>query len=395
MSDFPDFRIGPAPEEPKAPKSPRFPSPHQSNSWASLKEKESGGEQESGYAPEINSSEGIAKQKKKDGPIRRSIGTIITALAFIIGKLKLFSTVGTMFISIGVYTIFWGWKFAVGFVLLLFCHEMGHAIEFKRQGMKVTAPVFIPFLGAMITMKEMPKNAWKEALAAIAGPVYGTIPAVALWAIGSHYNSHILIALAYTGFILNLFNLLPMSPLDGGRIVAALHPALWFVGLLGMVGLIILWHNPLLVIFLIFGALDVRHRWRQFRHKDGGEYYQLPLRNRLIVALAYFGLAAFLAIAMMHTHINTNGSKKTLGNATTALHAKTVRTADNRFYVSFPHPPLNYRAKLWYSVFVKIHHLNETYPSAKAATAAMDKNLGSTPASDLTYLARIQKGTSS
>ena len=91
--------------------------------------------------------------------------------------------------------------------------------------------MFIPFLGALITLKRLPDNAWNEAKVAIAGPILGGLGAAAVWGLGEYYDSELLVALAFTGFFLNLFNLAPISPLDGGRIVAAIHPVLWIVGL--------------------------------------------------------------------------------------------------------------------------------------------------------------------
>jgi Zn-dependent protease len=147
-------------------------------------------------------------------------------------KFKLFTVAGSMLVSIGAYALLWGWQFAVGFVLLLFVHELGHVIEAKRQGLPASAPMFIPFLGALITLKQMPENAWNEAKVAIAGPILGGLGAAAVWGVGEAADSELLVALGFTGFFLNLFNLAPISPLDGGRIVAAIHPALWIVGLI-------------------------------------------------------------------------------------------------------------------------------------------------------------------
>ena len=157
-------------------------------------------------------------------------------LVFAIFKFKLFTVAGSMLISIAAYALFWGWQFAIGFVLLLLVHELGHVLEAKREGLPVSAPMFIPFLGAVIMLKELPDNAWNEAKIAIAGPILGGLGAAAVWGLGEYYDSELLVALAFTGFFLNLFNLAPISPLDGGRIVAAIHPALWIVGLLTLLG---------------------------------------------------------------------------------------------------------------------------------------------------------------
>ena len=142
-----------------------------------------------------------------------------------------------MLVSVAAYAWIWGWRFGAGLVVMLLIHELGHVFELRRQGIKASAPIFIPFLGAVVGMKEMPKNAWREAQVALAGPILGTLGAAGAWVLGSVLDSDVLIAVAFVGFLLNLFNLLPIVPLDGGRAAAALHPALWGVGLLGLVGL--------------------------------------------------------------------------------------------------------------------------------------------------------------
>src|SRR3712207_3490686 len=100
------------------------------------------------------------------------------ALALVVFKLKVFTTSASMLVSVGAYALLWGWKFAVGFVVLLFVHELGHVLELRRQGVPATAPLFIPFLGAVVGMKQMPKDAWREAQVALAGPILGSAGAL-------------------------------------------------------------------------------------------------------------------------------------------------------------------------------------------------------------------------
>ena len=124
-----------------------------------------------------------------------------------------------MFVSVLAYTLLWGWTFAIGFVLLMFVHEMGHVIVLKRQGIPASLPMFIPFLGAFVNMRGMPRDAYQEALSGLAGPYFGTAGAVVVGFWGHATGSNFLLQLAAIGFFLNLFNLLPMLPLDGGRAV--------------------------------------------------------------------------------------------------------------------------------------------------------------------------------
>ena len=149
------------------------------------------------------------------------------ALIFLLPKLKLLTTFGSMLVSIAAYGLFFGLPFALGLVLLLFLHEIGHVIQLRREGIKASAPMFIPFLGAVISAKSMGKDAAAEARVGLAGPVLGTLASLVPLAVWLLTGSDFWRALAYIGFVLNLFNLLPVVPLDGGRAMAALSPAVW------------------------------------------------------------------------------------------------------------------------------------------------------------------------
>jgi Zn-dependent protease len=235
-----------------------------------------------------------------------AIGFLFWKLKFLlvaIFKFKIFTVAGSMLVSIGAYALLWGWQFAVGFVLLLLVHELGHVLEAKRQGLPVSAPMFIPFLGALITLKRLPDNAWNEAKVAIAGPILGGLGAAAVWAAGEYWDSELLVALAFTGFFLNLFNLAPISPLDGGRIVAAIHPALWIIGLLALIGLTIVAPNPILILILVLGGLESWRRWRH-RGEPGAEaYYRVTPAQRIVTGVAYIALAALLTGGMSATFV--------------------------------------------------------------------------------------------
>jgi Zn-dependent protease len=224
-------------------------------------------------------------------------------VALAIFKFKVFTTSASMLVSVAAYAWIWGWRFGVGFVLLLLVHEMGHVLELRRQGVPASAPLFIPFLGAVVGMKQMPKNAWREAQVALAGPILGSIGALGVWIAGEAIDSELLVALAFTGFFLNLFNLLPVSPLDGGRAVAAIHPVIWAVGLAGLVGLVIVAPNPILIIILLLGGLEVWRRWRGHGQPGAAEYYSVKPWQRAVVGVTYVGLAALLALAMTATHL--------------------------------------------------------------------------------------------
>src|SRR5215210_6633183 len=227
-----------------------------------------------------------------------AVGVFVLKYGAILFKLKFFTVIGSMLASAAVYIWIGGIWFGVGLVLLIFVHEMGHVLEAKRQGLPVSAPFFIPLMGAFIQMKRMPQDAWHEALIGIGGPILGSVGAAACWAIGAAYDSRPLIALAYLGFFINLFNLVPFLPLDGGRIAVAIHPALVFVGLVAMLGLVVIQPNPILIIILIFGGMEAWRRW-QLRHVDASQaYYRVRPWQRVVMAALYFGLAAALVLGM-------------------------------------------------------------------------------------------------
>ena len=124
-----------------------------------------------------------------------------------------------IFVAVGGYALIWGWRFAVGFVLLILVHELGHYVEAQRQGLNPQLPVFIPFLGAYVALRNQPFDPWRNALVSIAGPVAGGVAALACLVYGNATDSDLLRALAYVGFLLNLFNLIPIGILDGGHIL--------------------------------------------------------------------------------------------------------------------------------------------------------------------------------
>jgi Zn-dependent protease len=204
---------------------------------------------------------------------------------------------GTMLLMIGVYMQLWGWQFALGFVLLLLVHETGHLIVAKKFGLKVGAPVFIPFMGAFIALKEAPRNAWMEACVGIGGPLLGSLGALVCNALGEFFAAPIFIALAWFGYFLNLFNLTPVGMLDGGRIATALSRWLWLPGfaLLVWFG----WKYPNFIIWLIV-LLSLPRVYSLFRKRTEEEqrYFEVTPSQRWIMSVLYFGLIAVLLFGM-------------------------------------------------------------------------------------------------
>ncbi len=244
--------------------------------------------------------------KRKLGPVFAAIVAFIAkfkTLLLLLPKLKLLTTAGTMLVSVAAYSFVFGWTFAAGFVVLILVHEMGHVIELRRLGIKASPPMFIPFLGAVISAKSLGDNALAEARVGLAGPILGSIGAAICIVIWHATGNDLFRALAFTGFFLNLFNLLPVVPLDGGRAMAAMAPWMWFAGFAGLVALAIIWPNPIIFIIVLFGALETHRRWK-IRKAGGAEqqaYYKVSRLDRALVAGVYLSLIALLVVGMHAT----------------------------------------------------------------------------------------------
>lgn len=215
---------------------------------------------------------------------------------FVILKLSKFgATAISMVVTIAMYAVAYGFSFAVGFVALIFLHELGHYFTARKMGLAVSGPVFIPFIGAFIGMKEEPKDAVTEAIVGYAGPFFGTLAAVVPLIIFWLTGYKLALALAYTGFLLNLFNLIPVYPLDGGRVVTAISPYLWLIGIPVMVYILIISFNPLLLIILFFGIIKA---YKSFRTRQVD--HVLTTKTKTVFSLLYFGLVGILGIAVSH-----------------------------------------------------------------------------------------------
>jgi Zn-dependent protease len=146
----------------------------------------------------------------------RKLTAPLVALLGLAAKLGSLAKFAAIFVAFGGYTLIWGWRFALGVIVLIFVHELGHYLEASREGLNPDWPVFIPFLGAYV--RHTRGNPWQTARVAIAGPILGGVAALVCFAIGRAQNSDLLTALGYFGFVLNLINLLPFGILDGGSV---------------------------------------------------------------------------------------------------------------------------------------------------------------------------------
>ena len=230
---------------------------------------------------------------------------LIAALKF--GKLV--PTVLSLLLAVGVYTLVFGWRYAVGIVAMLLIHEMGHYIAARQRGLAVRLPMFIPFAFAWTTLEDIPHDAETEAYIGLAGPMLGTVGAIAAWWLGHEYDVTWLLAVASTGFFLNLINMIPLPPLDGGRITTVLSPRIWLLGV-PIIGAL-LWFQFSLILLLI-AILAVPHVIAAFRFDptsspEAQRYHDVSPRTRWEYGLIYVGLIAFLAYMTNDLHRELRG----------------------------------------------------------------------------------------
>ena len=220
---------------------------------------------------------------------------------YLLGALKLtkLASLGSMLVSVGTYSMFFGVPYAVGMVGLIVVHETGHALVMHSRGIPFSPMVFVPFVGATVVANRNPRDAWEEALVAFGGPVLGSVGATVV-ALGAQMTqSQLLFALADFGFMINLFNLLPIGILDGGRICSALSPyagvaGLGLGGLLAYEGVI---SNPIFYLVLLAGGWNT---FQRFYNPSSVplNYYRITQGQRIVITGGYFGLIGALIAAM-------------------------------------------------------------------------------------------------
>ena len=249
-------------------------------------------------APSRKTSRGILGGLAAAAAAALAYGKYALLLIF---KVPALATLGSALVSLVVYSQFLGGPWiALGLVLMLLVHEMGHVVEIRRQGMQATAPIFIPFLGAAIFQRSHPTSAIKQAQIGIAGPIAGTLGAtVALILFGSTHWEGFLIW-AYYGFLINLFNLIPFGMLDGGWILAPVSKWVQVAGLAMLVGLFLTQVvSPIVLIVFIIGIPMVIQR---FRNRAMDAYLTSgPAASRFALGAAWLILVVYLAFAMFQT----------------------------------------------------------------------------------------------
>ena len=261
-----------------------------------------------------------AYQPSRRGRNGGIIAGILAALGLVLGKLQWILLIALKFkglwftvVSTGVtallYAQLFGWAFGVGIVLLILIHESGHVMVARLMGLPVTLPILIPFLGAFVSMKQQPRTVAQESVMAIGGPILGSIGAglcyVGYLAMPDTATGQLLRALAYFGFLINLFNLVPVTPLDGGRVLSLLSK--WFnvAGLAIAAGLLLfeiqdgVTVSPVLFLVLLFGVFSTFQRFRSTVLNPA--YYAVDTQTKVTIGLLYLGLLLALGLGMLST----------------------------------------------------------------------------------------------
>ena len=270
--------------------------------------------EDNSFINDINDSKtGNSQSKIKKGLL--STGIIVVLIKFLkpvllllkpaLVLLKMSKFAGTlisMFITVAIYATIWGWWFALGFVMLIFIHENGHMYAAKKIGLPVSKPVFIPFVGAFIAMKELPKNAMDEAVIGYGGPLAGTAAALACAMIFDLTGNTFWLALSYLGFFINLFNLAPLGFLDGGRITSAISYWLWIPGALILGYMAVKIGNPIIFFILILGIIQAYKVYKQRNNPEMVSYYSIDPSFWLKMGLGYLALLLITGAGMGISH---------------------------------------------------------------------------------------------
>jgi Zn-dependent protease len=251
----------------------------------------------------------LPPQQRPPAPPKKSvtqaIGGGFVAILVLLAKFKFLllgglKTILSMGLSIWIYSRIFGWRFAAGLVVLILVHEMGHVIAAKLLGLPVSAPLFIPFFGAAIIMKQNPRDARTEALMAYGGPLAGCIGSWICWFIALQFGINWLLAVASLSFLINIFNMIPVPPLDGGRICAAVSPWFWLIGLV-LLGLSVIyfhaWNSIVIIVLVLFVAFPrIKQTLFGVPSPAMEAYYHTHISNRIAMALMFLGLLAALML---------------------------------------------------------------------------------------------------
>jgi Zn-dependent protease len=229
----------------------------------------------------------------------------VAALKFGFLAIKSLKTSLSLILMIWIYSLLFGWPFAVMLVFLILIHELGHVAAAKMLGLPVNLPMFVPFFGAYVSLRARPRDAWTSALFASGGPIAGAIIGWICLLVGFQYHADFLIAAASVSFVINIFNLIPVPPFDGGTMCAAISTWFWLLGLIILGFALVYFHSlytsMFIIIIVVFMTLP---RLKQTFYEEASEemqaYYNTHISNRLSMAVIYLAVLGVLLLGYGH-----------------------------------------------------------------------------------------------
>jgi Zn-dependent protease len=227
------------------------------------------------------------------------ITKILSSFFKLFGLVKLIkplASAGTIIFSIVVYSMAYGMPYALGFIGLILVHELGHYAAARYKNIAVGLPTFIPFIGAWVELDDQEIDPEVKAYIAFAGPFVGTLASFAMYYVWANTGMGIFVALAQSGFILNLFNLIPIPRLDGGHIIAIISPRLWF---LGIPILLYLWWDYDIIMALVIAIIAIPQLWDYWENGENSELPQIANSMKFEYAVLYVVLIIILCLMII------------------------------------------------------------------------------------------------
>ena len=231
---------------------------------------------------------------------------VLLNLKWLVLAPKLLLSFGSLFLSIWLYAVFFGWKFGIVFVLLILVHELGHYLTFRNFGIKANLPFFIPGLGAFVATRGPAPSMTIEAIATLAGPIFGLAASAICYGYAVSTHEPFWYAAAYVGFFLNALNLLPIPPFDGGGIAGIIDPRLWIVGLFAFLAFLMffgVWSSFTIIMIVLVALGAIPRIVGLFRGRVDPRLADVPIANRWAIAAAYFVTIAVAVAGAAVSHV--------------------------------------------------------------------------------------------
>jgi len=235
------------------------------------------------------------------------MGTVLAAILAIAVKfkglllgLKFAIPAWSFLLSLGAYALFFGWPLAIVILLSLAAHELGHYYAYRTYGLPARLPVFLPFLGAF-TAGAIAPELEQDAYIALAGPAVGFVLAGACYAVGLATSERFWLACADISAFLNLFNMIPMLPFDGGRVIGAIWPPLWIAGIVAFLA-VAYWIGVPLFLVAIIALLGAPAMWAAFRGRVDPRAAAMTNSARMRVGLWYLAVLIGLTLVLGQAH---------------------------------------------------------------------------------------------